>query len=110
MASPRASASGATRSAGLSHIDAIRMFQDDPDTDGILMIGEIGGTDEEAAAAYIAGARHQARRGVHRGRTAPPGKRMGHAGAIISGGQDHKVEVAMSPAEMGTAMARALGL
>jgi len=111
---------------GLNHIDCIRMFEDDPDTDGILMIGEIGGTDEEAAAAYIKEHVKKPVAGFIAGRTAPPGKRMGHAGAIISAGaggkatgtadskiealQDAGVEVAMSPADMGRAMAKALGL
>jgi len=106
---------------GLSHIDAIKMFQDDPETDGILMIGEIGGTDEEAAATYIKDHVTKPVSAFIAGRTAPPGKRMGHAGAIISGGlgtADAKIEalkaagvsVAMSPAEMGKAMAEVLGV
>lgn len=106
---------------GLSHIDCIRLFEADPDTHGILMIGEIGGTDEEAAAAYI---KEHVRKPVAAfiaGRTAPPGKRMGHAGAIISGGQGGAEEkiaalraagitIAETPADMGRAMAAALGV
>ncbi|MFG0326907.1 MAG: succinate--CoA ligase subunit alpha [Phycisphaerales bacterium JB037] len=106
---------------GLDHIESIRLFQEDPDTDGILMIGEIGGTDEEAAAAFIAEHVTKPVAAFIAGRTAPPGKRMGHAGAIISGGegtadskiaalQEAGVEVAMSPADMGRAMAKGLGV
>jgi succinyl-CoA synthetase alpha subunit len=104
---------------GLNHLDCLRLFEEDPETDGVLLIGEIGGTDEEDAAAYL---REHVKKPVAAfiaGRTAPPGKRMGHAGAIISGGQgtaDAKItalkeagaEIALSPAEMGVAMARAL--
>jgi len=106
---------------GLGHTDCIRMLDADPSTDGILMIGEIGGTDEELAARFIAEHVKTPVAAFIAGRTAPPGKRMGHAGAIISGGEgtaDSKiealsnagVEVAMSPADMGAAMAKALGL
>ncbi|KAA0212428.1 MAG: succinate--CoA ligase subunit alpha [Leptolyngbya sp. PLA3] len=104
---------------GLDHIGAIELFQNDPDTHGILIIGEIGGTDEEAAAAYIK--KHVAKpvAAFIAGRTAPPGKRMGHAGAIISGGEgtaESKVKalaaagvhVAEVPADMGRAMAKAM--
>lgn len=106
---------------GLSHIDVIRMFERDPDTHGILMIGEIGGTDEEAAAEFIK--RHVSKpvAGFIAGQTAPPGKRMGHAGAIISGGSGAAeskiaalkaagVTVAATPADMGRAMASAMGV
>jgi succinyl-CoA synthetase alpha subunit len=111
---------------GLSHIDVIRMFQDDPETDGILMIGEIGGSDEEAAAEYIRAHVSKPVAAFIAGRTAPPGKRMGHAGAIISSGAggkptgtaDTKIAalksagavVAETPSDMGKAMAAALGL
>jgi succinyl-CoA synthetase alpha subunit len=71
---------------GTSFIDTLAMFQADPETEAIVMIGEIGGTDEENAAAYIADHVTKPVVGFIAGRTAPPGKRMGHAGAIISGG------------------------
>lgn len=106
---------------GLNFIELLEMFQNDAATDGIIMIGEIGGTDEEAAAAYV---KQHVRKPVAAfiaGQTAPPGKRMGHAGAIISGGEGtaaSKIEalksagihVAGSPADMGATMARALGM
>jgi succinyl-CoA synthetase alpha subunit len=106
---------------GLNYIELLTMFNNDPQTDGVVMIGEIGGTDEETAAAWIKANMKKPVAAFIGGRTAPPGKRMGHAGAIISGGQgtaDSKFKalreagcvIAESPADMGAAMAKALGL
>jgi succinyl-CoA synthetase alpha subunit len=104
---------------GLNFIELLGMFNDDPETDAIIMIGEIGGTDEEQAAEFIQSNVNKPVVGFIAGRTAPPGKRMGHAGAIISGGEgtaDSKiaalaqagVAVAESPAKIGETMAAAL--
>jgi len=106
---------------GLNFLELLAMFRDDPETDGVLMIGEIGGSDEEAAAAFIADGYGKPVAAFIAGRTAPPGRRMGHAGAIISGGEgsaDAKLaaltkagcHIAESPADMGEAMAKALSL
>lgn len=106
---------------GLNHIDCIRLFEDDPQTHGILMIGEIGGTDEIEAAAYIKANIKKPVAAFIAGKTAPPGRRMGHAGAIIGGADDTAdakitalraagVSVAESPADMGEAMMRAMNL
>jgi succinyl-CoA synthetase alpha subunit len=105
---------------GTSFVDLLKMFEEDDQTEGVLLIGEIGGTAEEDAARYIAQHFGKPVAAFIAGRTAPPGKRMGHAGAIISGGKGTAREkiaalesagivVAESPADMGAAMQRALG-
>ena len=106
---------------GLNFIELLGMFNDDPATDAIIMIGEIGGTDEADAARYVKANVKKPVVGFIAGRTAPAGKRMGHAGAIISGGDDtadakiatfHEcgITVSDSPATIGEATARALGV
>lgn len=106
---------------GMDFVECLELFNDDPQTDGIIVIGEIGGTDEERAAAYIKEHIRKPVAGFIAGRTAPPGRRMGHAGAIISGGEggaDSKIaslrdagcHIALSPADLGATMAQALGL
>ena len=105
---------------GTTHTDAIKLFNDDPDTHAIVMIGEIGGNAEELAAAYIKEHVKKPVIGFIAGQTAPPGRRMGHAGAIISGGEGTAaskmaameaagIHVVKSPAEMGSTMAGLLG-
>lgn len=100
---------------GTSFIDVLELFQNDDETEGIVLLGEIGGTDEDQAAAYIKEHVTKPVVGFIAGRTAPPGKRMGHAGAIISGGtgtaaekiaalNDAGVEVADSPAKVADIM------
>jgi succinyl-CoA synthetase alpha subunit len=106
---------------GLNFIELLDLFNKDKDTDGIIMIGEIGGTDEADAARWVKANVKKPVVGFIAGRTAPAGKRMGHAGAIISGGDDTAdakiktfkecgVTVSESPATIGEAMSRALGL
>jgi succinyl-CoA synthetase alpha subunit len=97
---------------GLKHIDVMRMFNDDPDTDAVIMVGEIGGEDEENCARWIKSNMKKPVVGFIAGVTAPPGKRMGHAGAIISGGkgtaaeklavmEECGIKVTRNPADMG---------
>ena len=101
--------------AGLDFVDALTLFNEDPDTDAVMMMGEIGGNAEETAAAYIKAHMKKPVAAFIAGTTAPPGKRMGHAGAIISGGkgtaadkiaalEDAGVKVAGTPAEMGVTL------
>ncbi|MFB3777293.1 MAG: succinate--CoA ligase subunit alpha [Bryobacteraceae bacterium] len=104
---------------GTNFIDAVKLFNEDPETDAIVMIGEIGGTAEEAAAAYIREHVKKPVVGFVAGQTAPPGRRMGHAGAIISGGsgkaedkmramREAGITVCMTPAEIGEKVKQAL--
>jgi succinyl-CoA synthetase alpha subunit len=97
---------------GLKHVDIMKMFNDDPETEAVIMVGEIGGTDEEECARWIKANMKKPVVGFIAGNTAPPGKRMGHAGAIISGGQgtaaaklavmeECGIKVTKNPAEMG---------
>ena len=106
---------------GLNFVECLELFNADAETDGIILIGEIGGTDEEAAAAYIKANVKKPVTAFIAGRTAPPGRRMGHAGAIISGGEgtaeskiaalrDAGCAIAESPADLGSTMAEALGV
>lgn len=104
---------------GTSFVDCLRLFEADPETDAVLLIGEIGGTAEEEAAAFVKTHMTKPVVGYVAGRTAPPGRRMGHAGAIIAGGAGTAAEkitafrragirVVQSPAEMGKGVAAAL--
>ncbi len=106
---------------GSSYIDLLRLFQEDPDTDAVVLIGEIGGTKEQEAAEYIRDNFTKPVVGLVVGTTAPPGRRMGHAGAIITGSAaraDEKVKalreagahIAPSPADIGVTMKQALGV
>jgi succinyl-CoA synthetase alpha subunit len=104
---------------GLKHIDVMKMFNDDPQTEAVIMVGEIGGSNEEECARWIKANMKKPVVGFIAGVTAPPGKRMGHAGAIISGGKggaDDKIEamkrakikIAPSPAALGTTLRKVL--
>lgn len=104
---------------GLKHIDVMKLFNDDPETDAVIMVGEIGGNDEEECAHWIKKNMKKPVVGFIAGITAPPGKRMGHAGAIISGGQGGAedklavmeasgIHITRNPAEMGKVMKKIL--
>ncbi len=104
---------------GLKFVELLELFREDPETEAVILIGEIGGTAEEEAAAYVAGEFPKPVVGFIAGQTAPPGRRMGHAGAIIAGGKGTAKEkmdalraagahVAVSPAEIGDKLREAL--
>jgi succinyl-CoA synthetase alpha subunit len=106
---------------GLNFIELLDLFGKDSQTDGIILIGEIGGSDEEGAAAFVQKNVRKPVVAFIAGRTAPPGRRMGHAGAIISGGEGTaeskiaafkaaNISVADSPATIGQTMAKAMGV
>jgi succinyl-CoA synthetase alpha subunit len=105
---------------GTSHLDCLQMFNEDPETEAIIMIGEIGGSAEAEAARWAKEYCKKPIAGFIAGATAPPGRRMGHAGAIVGGAEDTAeakkailaecgIEVAETPAEIGTALAKAAG-
>jgi succinyl-CoA synthetase alpha subunit len=105
---------------GTTHVDALQLLNEDPETEGIILIGEIGGTAEETAAQYVKAHVKKPVVGFIAGQTAPPGRRMGHAGAIISGGQGTAAEkmkalqaagihVVETPAAIGETVAKAIG-
>jgi succinyl-CoA synthetase alpha subunit len=104
---------------GSPHLDIIKLFNEDPDTDGVIMIGEIGGNNEEIAAEWIKAHMTKPVVGFIAGQTAPPGRRMGHAGAIVSGGKgtaqakmevmkECGIHVVETPAEIGSTMTKSL--
>jgi succinyl-CoA synthetase alpha subunit len=104
---------------GVKHIDVMKLFNDDPETEGVVMVGEIGGTDEEECARWVKANMKKPVVGFIAGVTAPPGKRMGHAGAIISGGkgtaaeklavmEECGIKVTRNPADMGKLMKSAM--
>ena len=106
--------------SGLKHVDVMRMFNDDPQTEAVVMVGEIGGTNEEECARWVKDNMKKPVVGFIAGLTAPPGKRMGHAGAIISGGkgtaaeklavmEECGIKVTRNPAEMGKLLKSVLG-
>ena len=106
---------------GLKHLDVMRLFNEDPDTDAVVLCGEIGGSDEEDCAAWVKDHMSKPVVGFIAGSSAPPGKRMGHAGAIVAGGkgtaeakmaalEDAGVYLARNPAEIGSTMKQALML
>jgi succinyl-CoA synthetase alpha subunit len=105
---------------GTTHVDALKLLNEDPQTESIILIGEIGGAAEEAAAAYVKDHVKKPVVGFIAGQTAPPGRRMGHAGAIISGGQGTAadkmkaltaagIHVVQSPAAIGETLAKVIG-
>lgn len=105
---------------GTNFVDVLQLFEADPETEGVIMIGEIGGTAEEDAAEFVSKKMTIPVAGFIAGTTAPAGKRMGHAGAIVSGGKgtaEAKIDamheagivVAETPSDMGDAMVRAIG-
>jgi succinyl-CoA synthetase alpha subunit len=104
---------------GLDFVDVLALFEEDPRTEAVLMIGEIGGTSEEEAAAFVRSRMKKPVAAFIAGQTAPPGKRMGHAGAIISGGKgtaaekiaalrEANIAIAATPAELGKTVAKLL--
>jgi len=104
---------------GMKYIELLELFKDDPGTEAVILIGEIGGTAEDEAAAYISASFRKPVVGFIAGQTAPPGRRMGHAGAIIAGGKGTAqekmdalkaagVHVAVSPADIGATLRKAL--